>query len=133
VLVLIYEEFRADNEGTVRSVLRFLGVDERVPLEPTAANPSVAVRSVRLDGLRHRLGGGANAPVAAAGGRSHPLRARGRRLLGGWARAALYRKPPAPDERLMRELRERFRPEVLELGEYLNRDLVTLWGYDRLE
>ncbi len=28
VLVLIYDDFRADNEATVRSVLRFLGVDE---------------------------------------------------------------------------------------------------------
>ncbi len=33
----------------------------------------------------------------------------------------------------MLELRERFAPEVIRLGEYLHRDLVTLWGYDALE
>jgi hypothetical protein len=31
----------------------------------------------------------------------------------------------------MAELRERFKPEVVALSDYLGRDLVTLWGYDR--
>jgi hypothetical protein len=30
----------------------------------------------------------------------------------------------------MLALRRRFKPEVVALGEYLDRDLVTLWGYD---
>jgi len=132
VLVLIYDDFRDDNAATVRSVLRFLGVDADVELPAVQANPSVAVRSQRLDGLRHRLGGGANAPAEARGpGSSATLRTR--RLLGRWARRALYREPPAPDERVMLELRRRFAPEVIGLGEYLHRDLVTLWGYDALE
>ena len=29
----------------------------------------------------------------------------------------------------MAELRERYRPEVEAFGEYLGRDLLTLWGY----
>ena len=29
----------------------------------------------------------------------------------------------------MAELRERYRPEVRALGEYLGRDLEELWGY----
>jgi hypothetical protein len=33
----------------------------------------------------------------------------------------------------MVELRRRFKPEVLALSEYLERDLVALWGYDRLD
>jgi hypothetical protein len=33
----------------------------------------------------------------------------------------------------MAELRRRFRGEVEALGEYLGRDLVSLWGYDRVE
>jgi hypothetical protein len=31
----------------------------------------------------------------------------------------------------MRELRDRFEPEVRALGEHLGRDLIALWGYDR--
>jgi hypothetical protein len=30
----------------------------------------------------------------------------------------------------MAELRRRFRGEVLALSEHLDRDLVSLWGYD---
>ncbi len=32
----------------------------------------------------------------------------------------------------MSELRRRFEPEVVALSEYLDRDLVSLWGYDRV-
>jgi hypothetical protein len=42
----------------------------------------------------------------------------------------VYGKPRAPDARLMLELRRRFKGEVVALSEYLDRDLVTLWGYD---
>src|SRR5207302_10707566 len=45
VLVLVYEEFRRDNEGTVRDVLRFLGVDAEQPVEVLQANASVRMRS----------------------------------------------------------------------------------------
>ncbi len=55
VLVLIYDDFRADNEATVRRVLRFLGVDDSVPVVPIEANPTVRVRSLRLDELVHSL------------------------------------------------------------------------------
>ena len=48
VLVLIYDDFRARNEATVRRVLRFLEVDELAPIEVVEANPTVAVRSLRL-------------------------------------------------------------------------------------
>jgi hypothetical protein len=41
--------------------------------------------------------------------------------------------PRPPDEQLMLELRRRFKGEVVALGEYLDRDLVGLWGYDRLD
>ena len=45
VLVLVYDDFRADNELVVRGVLRFLGVDDGVGVESVEANPTVAVRS----------------------------------------------------------------------------------------
>ena len=38
--------------------------------------------------------------------------------------------PDPPDERLMAELRRRYRPEVEALSEYLGRDLIGQWGYD---
>ena len=52
----------------------------------------------------------------------HPLR-----------RKLIYGKPPPPDEQFMLELRRRFEPEVVAMSEYLERDLVSLWGYDKLD
>src|ERR1017187_6888974 len=65
VLVLIYDDFRADNEGTVRKVLRFLDVDEMSPIEVMDANPTVRVRSLRMYELVRSLYLG-RGPVASA-------------------------------------------------------------------
>lgn len=45
-------------------------------------------------------------------------------------RTLVRRKPPPADDLLMGELRERFRSQVSAASEYLERDLVRLWGYD---
>ncbi len=134
VLVLIYDDFQRENEATVRRVLRFLEVDDDVAVEPVRANPTVRMRSVRLAKLLHaaRTGQGTfgravNGPLEAL----TPRRVR-RAALGVVRRRVLYGEPDAPDERLMGELRARFKPEVVALSEYLGRDLVSLWGYERL-
>jgi hypothetical protein len=132
VLVLIYDDFRSNNLATVRGVLRFLGVDDDVQLQAVEANPSVAPRSAALEKLRQGLKSG-QAPLWRA------LRGTGKtlttlpmreRFLYPYLPRALYRDPPPPDEKFMAELRRRFKPEVAALSEYLQRDLVALWGYD---
>ena len=55
-----------------------------------------------------------------------------REVVRKFQRNVVYGSAPPPDERLMAELRRRFAGEVVALGEYLDRDLVGLWGYDRL-
>jgi hypothetical protein len=134
VLVLIYEDFRADNEGTVRQVLRFLEVDDTAPIEVTDANPTVLVRSPRMHQLVRSLYLG-RGPVARAGKAAikaltpQQLRRDG---LAALRRRVLYGKPAPPDEQLMLELRRRSKAEVVALSEYLDRDLVTLWRYDNV-
>jgi len=134
VLVLIYDDFRAENEATVRRVLDFLGVDDAVPVREREANPTVRMRSQRLDELVHTLSTGgsplaraARAPVKAL----LPPRLR-HAALRGVRRRFVVGAPPPPEESLMAELRRRYRGEVEALSEYLDRDLVGLWGYDRL-
>ncbi len=131
VLVLIYEDFRADNEATVRQVQRFLDVDDTVPIELTEANPTVRVRSTRIYELQRSLylGSGPAARAAKAGIKVlTPQRLRRDALAA--QRRAQWAKPRPADERLMLELRRRFKGEVVALSEYLDRDLVSLWGYD---
>jgi hypothetical protein len=132
LLVLIYDDFRADNEGTVRRVLRFLGVDDAVAIDALEVNPTVRARSQRLNAALHALQvgrGPLSRGVKAAIKALAPQRAR-RGALGAIRRRFVYAEPEPPDEQLMRELRRRYRDEVVALGEFLERDLVKLWGYD---
>jgi len=134
VLVLIYDDFRHDNEGTVRRVLRFLDVDDTATIEPTEANPTVRLRSQKLEELlRSVYQGRGTAPraVKAAAKALTPQRLR-RDALGAVQRNLVYGSPHPPDESLMLELRRGFKGEVVALSEYLGRDLVTLWGYDSI-
>jgi hypothetical protein len=131
MLVLIYDDFRADNEGTVRRVLEFLGLDTTGPVIVTEANPTVAMRSQQLDEIVHSLSVGTN-PLARSAKRAvkalTPERAR-RGLLAAVQRRLVAPEPEAADELLMAELRRRYRPVVAELSDYLGRDLIALWGY----
>jgi hypothetical protein len=134
VLVLIYDDFRSDNEGTVRQVLRFLKVDDTSPIEVADANPTVRVRSPRMHQMIHSLYMGRGPVTGAVKKAIKALTPRQLRRdgLGALRRGVLYGKPQPPDEELMLELRRRSRDEVVALSEYLGRDLVSLWGYDSL-
>jgi hypothetical protein len=135
MLVLIYDDFRRENEQTVRRVLRFLEVDDGVPVQSIEANPTVGLRSRRADDLLRSLYAGSNPAarlVKATATRILPPRARSE-LLPAIRRRLVYGKPPPADTELMRDLRRRFKGEVIALGEYLDRDLLELWGYTELD
>jgi hypothetical protein len=121
VLVLIYDDFRADNEATVRRVLRFLELDDGMAIEPIQTERLSAVRSPFL----YRAG------IAASLARSRVFGGAPRPLPSLWQRL-VFREPDPPDEAFTRALRVRFKPEVIAVSEYLGRDLVSEWGYDTL-
>jgi len=132
VLVLVYDDFRADNEATVRRVLRFLEVDDELPIDVVEANPAKRVRSQRLHEALQAVSvghGPASEAVKAAVKRFTPRRLR-RAALHRVRRHVVFADPHPPDGQFMFELRRRFKPEVVALSEYLGRDLVTLWGYE---
>jgi hypothetical protein len=135
VLVVIYDDFRRDNEGTLRKVLRFLEVDDTHPITPRKINPTVRVRSPRLHALAHSVVAGQNPLLRAA--RASAVTLAPRRLSRDAALAIrdriFFTDPPPADADLTLELRRRYRPEVVALSEYLGRDLVSLWNYDQLD
>jgi Sulfotransferase family len=116
MLLIVYDDFRRDNETTMRRVQRFLEIDDTLPLTTLQTKPLNAVRSVRAHRLKEALG-----RIKPAWLPSGPL--------AGAARRLAYAAPRDPDADLVLELRRRFKPEVVALGEYLDRDLVSLWGY----
>lgn len=133
VLVLIYDDFRSDNEATVRAVQRFLGVDDTVPLELMEANPTVR-RRVGVDETVRMVTSGRGSVARTVRGTVKlvtPKRVR-RGALGAVRLRMAFGSPRPPDERLMLDLRRRFKPEVEALSEYLDRDLVALWDYDSI-
>jgi hypothetical protein len=135
ILVLIYEDFRRDNEATMRRVLSFLDVEDSTPIETVEANPSFSVRSPRLHDLVRAVYVG-RGPVTRGVKRtlrSLTSRSLRREMLRVTRRRLVYGEPQAADEDVMRELRRRFKGEVIALGEHLDRDLVGLWGYDEID
>jgi hypothetical protein len=137
VLTLIYDDYRRDNEETLRKVLRFLDVDDTIELDTLDTKPVKAIRSPQLHHLANAARTARTNPDAASSlGRT--VNALTSKLVGSttfrkqWRRVA-YRAPSGPDEKFMLELRRRSKGEVVALSEYLGRDLVTLWGYDSLD
>jgi Sulfotransferase family len=135
MLVIIYDDFRRDNEAVTRQVLRFLDVDDSQRIEPVEANPTVRARSQRLNELVHAVSVGRGPVSLAVKAGLKALMPRRLRVnaLRATQRHVLFAEPRAPDERLMAEMRRRFKPEVSALSEYMGRDLVSLWGYDRVD
>jgi hypothetical protein len=135
LLVLIYDDFRRDNDATVRSVLRFLDVDDGASLELIDANPTVSVRSLKLDAalrVMYRERG----PVSRATKRLVRALTPGRlrhAAIGTVRRRVVYGSPQEPDAAVTAELRARYAGEVAALSAYLDRDLVAEWGYDRVD
>jgi hypothetical protein len=146
VLVLIYDDFRRDNSAVLRQVLRFLGVDDTVAIEPVTTSRLPAVRRPRLYALTRALGivkqkarrgrwaavaRGAGADRRVGGPTAGPFTGPRRALSLAWRRVLFAPQAPV-DQALMAELRVRFKGEVEALSEYLGRDLVREWGYDEL-
>jgi len=133
VLVLIYDDFRADNAGTVKRVLRFLDVEQTVPVAPVQTKPLQAVRSLALHRIANALRAARTNPanagrVARTVNALTPARLRDEDFSARWRRLA-YAQPRPPSQEYMQALRRRFKGEVVALSEYLGRDLVSEWGY----
>lgn len=138
LLPIIYDDFRRDNEATVRRVLRFLEVDDSLPIEVVEVR-SGRRKAVRFMPLHHvtnalkraRHNPGAAGPVSRRVSALTPGLLSNHAAQGIWRRV-VYSVPEPPDEQLVLELRRRFKGEVVALSDYLGRDLVGLWGYDEI-
>lgn len=134
LLIMVYDDVRADNEGTLRRVLEFIGADPEVAIgAPPEVNPSLLIRSQGLETALNAVSTGRGTFGRAVGRTSRRLvPASARRHAMGMVRTRLIRgdAPPA-DEALMHALRRRYKHEVEAFGRDIGRDLIDLWGYDR--
>ncbi|MGH2855777.1 MAG: hypothetical protein ACRDLF_16510, partial [Solirubrobacteraceae bacterium] len=104
-------------------------------IDAIEANPTVGVRSQRLHQAVQAVSVGAGPVSRAVKASVKALTSRRLRRAGLRAvrRGVVFGEPPPPDAALMLQLRRRFKGEVVALSEYVGRDLVSLWGYDRLD
>ncbi len=115
VLVILFDDFKADTPGVYRRALKFLGVDPTFEPSFTPVNTNKTVRWRWLQRLAW------SGPFA----RSYRLR----QLVPGPVRAAIRRlnskvhQRAAMDPALRAQLTEEFAPVVAELGDLLGRDL----------
>ncbi len=136
VLVVIYDDFLADGEATVREVLRFLDVDDA--LVPELANVNVTRQTVRSWGAKDLLGSATKgrAPLARSARtavKALTTQRLRRRAAGAFQRQVVVAPAPAAEEGLTLELKRRFKGEVVALSAYIERDLVALWGYEEID
>jgi hypothetical protein len=131
VLPIIYDDFRQDNAMAMQQILRFLGVDDVSDVAVFDAHPSVRVRSVKGFSILRKtlMGEGSAARVANRAVKLVSSRRMRQRAFVLARDHLVFGKPDEPDHQLMRELRSQFAPEVKAFGDYLGRDLLTLWGY----
>jgi hypothetical protein len=131
ILVLIYDDWRSDNRATVRSVLRFLDVDEDADLRPADVNPTKLGRTGALAKVTRAVRA-ESGPVAKTSRRAYQtlMSSRVRDALAPVRRRLLWTAPEPADRELMAEIRARYKGEVEAISEHLGRDLVKLWGYD---
>jgi hypothetical protein len=134
VLVVIYEDFRSENQATMERVLKFVGVEDLDALEVFDAHPSVRVRSTKAHGMLRAtlLGQGRAARLVKSAVMPVTTRRFRHRAFRFVRDNLVFGKPKAPDPELKLELQQRFREEVEAFGDYLGRDLVSLWGYENV-
>ena len=130
IKIIIYDDFKRDNEGVYRDVLAFLGLDPSFTPVFQAHNKGHVLRSKRLQRVFQRVIFGERwaAPLKPMLKRLIPERLRRvlvRRIKKQW----LSRPKDALDPALAAELKQHYRGEVEKLSTLLGRDLLTLWGY----
>ena len=145
VKVVVFDDFRGNTREVYADVLRFLGVDDRVPLadaSPRNLNKRprwrrLALWSRRLHPLAIKLARDPEFPRHPDYRQKFPANVLPTGLAVFLHRAMvsvnsqrIAREPLDPEEE--RGVKRRFRDEVGALGELLQRDLAALWGYDQL-
>jgi hypothetical protein len=132
ILLLIYEEYRDDNEATLQRIFDFLGVDQAEVPSMRAKVTSSSVRSPRAQELTRSLylgkGLAGKLKPAVKAMTSPAMR---QRLLKAQAHAQRREASP-PSADFMQSLRRRYKDDVAALSDYLDRDLTALWGYGGL-
>lgn len=131
VLVLIYEDFKRDNEGIYREVLDFLGVSQDYRPSFKAYNKGKKLKSKTAQTFFHRLTHGEGMWARPHSILKALVPTSLRRFVLHLAYETLVFEPKDEISPALRtSLMQSFRPEVERFSVLVGRDLTAEWGYD---
>ena len=124
IKVIIFEEFKSNNDTIFREVLEFLEVDPNFTPEYAAVNVNKEVKFKAINSL-------VNSPLAKSISKNLLSQEFNEFVRDNIVEKFLWHQAPKkemPDE-IKTQLMEQYRPEVVKISELLDLDLISKWGY----
>ena len=124
IKVIIFEEFKSNNDTIFREVLEFLEVDPNFTPEYAAVNVNKEVKFKAINSL-------VNSPLAKSISKNLLSQEFNEFVRDNIVEKFLWHQAPKkemPDE-IKTQLMEQYRPEVVKISELLDLDLILKWGY----
>ena len=124
IKVIIFEEFKSDNDRVFREVLEFLQVEPNFSPEYAAVNVNKEVKFEFVNNL-------INNPVVKSITKNLLSQEFNEFVRDNIVERFLWHQAPKASmpESIKMQLMEQYRPEVIKISELLDRDLVSEWGY----
>jgi len=125
IKIILYDDFKNNNAGIYKKILQFLGVGDFQP----KFGVRNASRQVRFRWVKYFM----ESPFIWKGVKFIlPKSVFGYMKKFFYQIVRKHKAPQAMDQMLRKDLMKQYKPEVEALSKLLKRDLVTLWGYDKV-
>ncbi|MEL6440622.1 MAG: sulfotransferase [Cyanobacteria bacterium J06621_8] len=127
IKIIIYEKFRADNEGIYREILEFLGVDQSFV-------PNFALINVNKEVKFPALNNFVNRPFIKSITKNLISQEFNEFVRDNIVEKLLWHQAPKDSipEEMKLKLMQKYQPEVAQVSELIGIDLEKVWGYDSL-
>jgi hypothetical protein len=127
---LIYDDFKNDNEGKYSDITDFIGTDKKFVPKLYEKNKSMKIRSRKAKFLIQKMfrGEGIFSEMKKIIKDVIPKNIRRYALVKAYENIAFKSKGSVSD-RLKKNLKKKFRPEVEKFSRTIDRDLIDEWGY----
>lgn len=127
IKIIIFEDFKSENERIFREILEFLEVDPNFTPEYTAVNVNKEVKFKAINNF-------VNSPLIKSISKNLLSQEFNEFVRDNIVEKFLWHQAPKTQmpEEIKIKLMQQYKPEVIETSELLGIDLVTRWGYDTL-
>ncbi|MBE9044358.1 sulfotransferase [Pleurocapsales cyanobacterium LEGE 10410] len=127
IKIVVFEEFKSENDRVYREILEFLGVDSNFTPEYDAVNVNKEVKFKAINDL-------VNNPLIKNISKNLLSQEFNEFIRDNIVEKLLWHQAPKTKmpEEIKIELMRQYQPEVVRISELTGIDLITKWGYDTL-